>query len=288
MLAAVLVALVLAIVLTVLALGLRSSFDDATYLLRRPGQLARALLAMNVVVPVFAAVMIAVFSLRPVVRLALVALAVSPIPPLLPTRALKVGGRAAPYTIGLLVAAAVLSIAFVPAAIFVFAAVFGHDVGVSPLAVARVVLVTVLGPLAVGVLVHRFAPRFAEKVAVPVSTAGKVLLLAGILPVLVVSGPAMLSLLGSGTLASLVAMSAAGLAFGHLLGGPDRDDRAVLALTTSSRHPGVAVAIAAATFPQQTRPVIATVLLYLLVNLIVSIPYQLWSKRRHARLATAQ
>ena len=40
------------ILLLVFALGLRASYEDATYLLRRPGLLARALVAMYVVVPV--------------------------------------------------------------------------------------------------------------------------------------------------------------------------------------------------------------------------------------------
>jgi BASS family bile acid:Na+ symporter len=36
------------------AVGLRASLQDATYLFRRPGELVRALLAMNVVMPLFA------------------------------------------------------------------------------------------------------------------------------------------------------------------------------------------------------------------------------------------
>ena len=39
------------VLLSVLALGLASSEQDATYLFRRPGELIRALLAMNVLMP---------------------------------------------------------------------------------------------------------------------------------------------------------------------------------------------------------------------------------------------
>jgi BASS family bile acid:Na+ symporter len=60
--------------------------------------------------------MIAVFHLHPVVEITLIALAVSPIPPLLPKRALKAGGDAS-YTIGLLVAASLFAIFFVPFAV---------------------------------------------------------------------------------------------------------------------------------------------------------------------------
>ena len=70
------------------------------------------------------------------------------------------------------------------------------------------------------------------------------------------------------------------------LGGPDPDDRAVLALATASRHPGVALAIASANFPGQTL-VPAAVLWYLIVSALVSIPYLTWRQRRHGGIASA-
>jgi len=52
----------------------------------------------------------------------------------------------------------------------------------------------------------------------------------------------------------------------------------VLALCTASRHPGIAIAIAAANFPDQKR-VPAAVLLYLIVNGILSGPYLKWTRQ---------
>ena len=42
----------------------------------------------------------------------------------------------------------------------------------------------------------------------------------------------------------MVLFSLAGLAVGHVLGGPDRDERTVLGLSTAARHPAKALAIA--------------------------------------------
>jgi len=81
------------VLLTVFAIGLRASVPDATYLFRRPGELVRALLAMNVAVPLFAIVLISIFDLTPAVEIAIVALSVSPIPPLLPNKMVKAGGN---------------------------------------------------------------------------------------------------------------------------------------------------------------------------------------------------
>lgn len=85
----------------------------------------------------------------------------------------------------------------------------------------------------------------------------------------------------NGTLAAIVAFVLVGLVAGHLLGGPAPEDRTVQALSTASRHPGVAMAIASANFPQQ-KLTPAAILLYLIVCAIVTIPYLTWRKRRHA------
>jgi BASS family bile acid:Na+ symporter len=84
--------------------------------------------------------------------------------------------------------------------------------------------------------------------------------------------PASLLLIGNGTLLALAVFVGIGIAVGHLLGGPNREDRVVLGLSTGCRHPGMAIAIAAANFPQETR-VVAAALLYLFVNITISIAY---------------
>lgn len=270
--------------LNVFVLGLRSSPQDATYLFRRPGQLFRSLLSMNVVMPLFAAAMIAVFDLHPALKVALITLAVSPIPPMLPKKALKAGGGAS-YTIGLLVAAALLAIVFVPLAVDLMGRAFARPGHMTLWAVALVVAMTVLVPLAVGLLVRRMAPALAERIAKPISLVASVLLIS-VLPILFTAMPTVVSLIGNGTLVAIVAFVFVGLAAGHLLGGPEPDDRTVLALTTSSRHPGVAIAIASANFPGE-KLVVAAILLYLLVNAVVSIPYRTWCRRRHTKIANA-
>src|SRR6476661_5819547 len=107
------------IMLAVFAIGLKATFADATFLFRRPGQLLRAFLSMNVLMPLVALALGAPFDLHPAIKIALVVMSVSPTPPMLPNKALKAGGTGA-YTIGLLVAAAVLSIIVIPLSMAVF------------------------------------------------------------------------------------------------------------------------------------------------------------------------
>jgi BASS family bile acid:Na+ symporter len=268
------------IVLTVFGFALKASPQDAIYLFRRPGQLARSLLSMNVVMPLFAAVLIAAFDLHPAVKVAIGALSVSPIPPVLTKKKLKAGGKRS-YTIGLLAAAALLSIVFVPLALVALGRIFSIPLALSPGAIAMIVLMTVLAPLAAGIAVHSVAPAFADRIAAPVSLVATIMLAAAIVPVLFTQFPAIWSLIGNGTIAGLAGFVVVGLAVGHVLGGPDLQDRTVLALSTASRHPGVAAGIAQAIFPEQ-KLAIAALLLYVLVGGVVSVPYMIWIRRRRA------
>ena len=215
----------------------------------------------------------------------LIALSVSPVPPILPRKELKAGLRAS-YAVGLLVAAALLAIVFVPLAVEVLGWAFAKEAHMRPSAVARLVAITVLLPLATGIVGRRLAPSLAERMAGPTSVGAMVLLGVGALLIAFSAWPAAMSLIGNGRVLAIAGFVVIGLAAGHLLGGPDPRDRTVLSLSTASRHPGIALAIASVNFPA-VKLVIGAVLLYLVVNAIVSIPYLTWQRRRLAGGARA-
>jgi BASS family bile acid:Na+ symporter len=172
----------------------------------------------------------------------------------------------------------VLSIIVVPATIEVLGKVFARDIHISPLAVAKVMLATVLLPLAVGMLVRRAAPRIAERTSTPLSGIAFLVLLVAAGVLLVVTLPGMIALIGNGSVLAIAVFVVIGLAVGQWLGGPDHGESTALALATASRHPGLALAIAAANFPNQRQTAIAAILLYLTVKVLVLIPYNLWRK----------
>jgi BASS family bile acid:Na+ symporter len=58
------------------------------------------------------------------------------------------------------------------------------------------------------------------------------------------------------------------------------DNRSVLALATSTRHPGVALAIAGSLFPDQ-QTVLSVVLWHLIVGAVVCAPYVNWRQHEH-------
>jgi bile acid:Na+ symporter, BASS family len=109
-------ALKASIMLTLFGFGLQATREDLLYLLRRPGVLVRSLVAMFVVMPVFAILMTSFASFDRAVVIALIALSISPVPRVLPTKVTKSGGHP-PYGLGFMVTAASLSIVYAPLAV---------------------------------------------------------------------------------------------------------------------------------------------------------------------------
>jgi len=266
------------ILLNVFAIGLKAGVHDATYMFRRPGKLAKALLAMNILMPLFAVAFVLAFHLKHAVEVALVALAVSPVPPILP-RKLRKAGATESDTIGLLVAVGILAIVFVPAAMEILERVFHVPLRMTFASIAALVFITIILPLALGIAVHTLAPVAADRLVNPIAKIASIALLLSAVVILFSGAPAIWELTGNGTLVAIAAFVLVGLLIGHFVGGPKPENRTGLALATASRHPGIAIALAVANFPEE-KLAISAVLLYLLVNILVSIPYHILTKRK--------
>lgn len=256
----------LSISLIVFGLGLNATLADALSVLRRPRELGRAFLSMNVLMPALALTMALTFNFHPAVKIVLVALSVAPVPPMLPRTALKEGGRK-DYTIGLLVAMALLAIVVIPVTMKIFQQLAGVRLREPVSSVSWLVLKRVLLPLSAGMALRSLAPGLTKRLVRPIGILATVLLILSVLPVLFVSAREILSLIGDGTILAFCAFVLAGLAIGYWLGGPDSEDRRVLSLATSSRHPGLALAIAQANFPNQKLD-ISAMALYLIINAV--------------------
>jgi BASS family bile acid:Na+ symporter len=272
-------ALNVSIFLAVLAVGMRVTIADLLYVLRRPSLLFRSLLAINVAGPIVAIVVCKTFSLHPAVIVALVALAIAPVSNIFTLLVLPLvePGRAA-YVRGLLFASTVLSVVVTPLSVEVIQLVFGGHVHVNPLAVIQVVVASMLLPLGIGLAIGRWWPAATRWVPITLK-ASMLVLLACAVPVVLGAWSPMTAVVRTGTITAIVVLTLVCLAAGHLLGGPDEDDRTTLAQAVVTRHPGVAIVVASLT-DQPLAPL--GVLLVLLVGAVAGMPYVLWRKRRHA------
>jgi Sulfatase-modifying factor enzyme 1 len=161
---------------------------------------------------------------------------------------------------------------------------YGRPFGVAPGTIARIVLVTVFLPLVAGIAVRTWLPGTGERLAPLVGRTANVLLALAALILLAGVWRALWAAVGDGTVIALLAFVVIGLLVGHLLGGPDAETSVVLAVSTASRHPAIALSIASVNFPDERFG--GTILLYLIVGTLASIPYLAWYRRRASREAS--
>lgn len=275
--ALILLALQIAIAGTVFTFGLQATRDDLLYIVHRPGLLLRSLIAMLALMPLLVVACMYFLNLPQPTAVVLTALAVSPVPPMLPRKHKKAGG-VAPYGLGLLVVLALVSIVTVPLSVMFIDWLFALPRGVGPFAIMKIVLKMIVAPLALGMLVAKLLPGAAQALLTPVRRLATLLLLAGTLVLLAATWRAIWSTTGHWTVVAIVAFVIAGLVIGHWLGGPVPEHASVLALSTASRHPAIALAISAANYPgEQFAPTLA---LYLILCTAVAIPYVKWRRSR--------
>ena len=267
--------------LMVFSVALNAGDWRAHKLFREPALLLRSFVAMYVVMPLFAVWVALNFDLNRALLTALILLALSPVPPVLPSKQVKAGGSMN-FVVGLLVIASLASILVVPAGVAAVGRLFGQDLDVPFAVTARVVGTSVLLPVVVGLVVARVTPTFAARIAGPISAVAGALLLVLFIPVVVMKWGVIAAQASNYTILAILLFLAVGLLAGHLLGGPDPDNRTTLALATATRHPGVALAVLNAVAPtsEEVAPVF---LLYLVVSIVASVPYVKWRTRVRGR-----
>ena len=266
--------------LTVFGFGLRATRDDILYVWQRPGLLMRSLLALFFFVPAFTVALVSLFDVPHETKVVLVALSISPIPPMLPRRLRDTGAKGS-YLLGLLVTVALLSIVIVPLLTDLLGRYYHQDLSIPPSKIAAIIFRAVILPVAASIAVRRFFPRVADRIARPLAVAGNFLLLAASLVALAASLQTLWALTGGGTLALIAAFIAVALANGHLLGSPEIEHESTLAVACAARHPGIAFTVASANFPGEHFA--GTILLYLLMNVILCIPYIKWQINRSTK-----
>jgi bile acid:Na+ symporter, BASS family len=274
----------LSILATAFGFGLKATTEDMQDLIRRPALLGRSLLAIFVIVPIVAVALAHAFDFPHAAEIAMIALAISPLAALVPVNMIKVSRRFS-FPAGLMAMVALLSVVVVPLLVALVGRFLGWSSLVSPLRAAGMVAAIVLLPLVAGMVVRALRPVLADRIELPTSLVGTIVLRLATLALLLTSLHAIWALIVNGTVIAIAVVVAVGFAAGHVLGGPHTDGRTVLALAGGFRHPAVALAIAAASSePHFT----AAIVLYLLLGDIVGLPYTIWRQRSRGSLTYAE
>jgi len=269
------------------AIGINHSFEQLTSLWRQPSFLLRSLLAVIVLVPLVVGLLLWVFDLPIAVATGLAVLAAAPGAPLTYKRTQMAAGDPT-YAASLQLTLALLAVVITPVTLAIFYALY--ELATERMTPLKVILqvgeVTFL-PVIIGLLIQRFAPGTAERIGKPVRVIGNVLFLifAVLLIVLLVIAPDLRAMLNIGGLSitAIIILVVASLAWGHLLGGPSREQRAVLAIASIARNAGLAFFIAGLSdYGQQFIPTLIT---YLILGSLLAVPYSVWMKRQMKKVA---
>lgn len=267
------------VAITVFGYGLSARPDDLLWVLRNPRVLFVSLVAMFVVMPVVALAAHVYLDFPHAAEVALVVIALTPIPALLPRTEIGSGGRSS-YAFGLAFAVAVISPVLIPALSDLIGRLMDRPFGLSPLTIATAMATQVLLPLGIGFVVGRLWPTAADRFGGRLVAIANSVMGVALLALLVLVFPAVLSVLSLVTLLVMFVFIAVGLAVGHALGGPDRSDAVVLAIACANRNPGLAIGLAASIFPEESFA--GTAIIYALVSNVAVTVYTRLQRRRAA------
>jgi BASS family bile acid:Na+ symporter len=266
------------LVLIVLATGMTVRGGEGASLLRQPALLARSALTMQVFAPLLAAGLASTLPIGPGVRTALVALAVSPAPLFVPPKDIVDGGQRS-FGAWVVAASTILSVLIIPLTLSLLADVVGVPLAMTAAMLEKRLLLTVMLPLISGWLIARAAPAFSAAWAGAIGGAGSLLLVIGMVLPFATLLQDLDSLATDGTLLVMASYASGALLIGHLMGGSERGNRSVLAVSTPARHPAITIAIAQTSIAGE-QLVTPALLLLVVVTAVVTGTYLLLMRRR--------
>jgi BASS family bile acid:Na+ symporter len=264
------------------AIGLGVTWVDLLGVARNWRLVMQATLANYVCVPAVTVGLLLLFGAHPLVAAGFLILAVCPGAPYGPPLTAIAKGNLA-VAVGLMVILAGSSALIAPILLHYLLPVVS---GPEPLAIdtTRIVgtlLVTQLMPLCVGVGVRQWRPTLADRLQKPTNQVSKVLNLLTVGIILVTQFNLLAEIRPRGWVGMLVLLVASWGA-GWQLGGPDRENRKAMTLTTSLRNVGVGLVIASTAFAGS--PALTAALAYGLFGVVGSLVLALrWAHRAPAK-----
>ena len=257
----------------VLGIGLSTTAQELYRDLRqRPGVLMRAVLVSNILVPLMAVLAMAALQLRPRLEILILLMAICPGAPFFLNRF----RTAASLASDLLLVVSLVGMITVPLWTWVIQRLFPYELVITAPQVLLVLLKSILLPLALGLLIRQFLPRLAPPLARVAGLFYKVALVVALGVALIVGGRVVLQTPIVSVLVVVLLTIAAAL-LGHWAGGPETEDRRMVAFLAALGNPGLALAVVHHSYPDVKAG--AIVIAYILVRALTLLPYQLWTKR---------
>jgi BASS family bile acid:Na+ symporter len=245
----------LTVLILLFATGLGLTFQQVTILWRKPGKLAKSLLAAVVLAPVAAYGLLyaanLVIEIPQDVFVGVMLLSAASGSALAPKLAEKVGANIGEAT-SLMVTLAIMTIVSAP---IVVAVTMPPDLALSAGDVAATIFKSLLLPLIMGLAIRTWWVRLADIITEPLTKLSNSLLNVIIILIIVKDLDVILGF-GLGVLVVMLLLSALYVLIGHLLGGPSLPDRLALGVSTAQRNGAIAMMVAAQALPSAVPAVV--------------------------------
>lgn len=262
---------VTSVILLMLTVGLRTPLDQVVDIARRFPLLLRGLATNFVVAPALIYLSIRWLPVTTEVKTGVMLMAAAPIAPMAPLPFVGIAKGDIAYSAGLMVIAAVLSVALTPLILTLSLPSSGEGIEVNPWQIIQTLVTVQLIPISIGMAIRRVSPTWNQRLLGFVPRIAQWGLIAGIGMLLASQAQQMLSigLLGFGINMVLVVLC---LAVGHVtLIGESGELRRALAVSTAVRNIPLAFVIANTSFPGTLVPPVT--LVFAIFSMILSVMY---------------
>jgi BASS family bile acid:Na+ symporter len=224
---------------SMLSVGLRYTIQEILEPLRNARLVIGAVAANFVLVPILAFVITAFLSFGEERELGLLLVACAAGAPFLIKLAQMAGADLAIAT-GVLVLLLVITVPYMPLVVPLIA----PEADVSAVAIARPLALTMLLPLAIGLIANRLVPTWPERLLPLLGMLANIALVTLIVATVGANFEELLRVFGTGAILAALLFIAGAFAIGYLLGITGRGTREELALGTAQRNIAAAMVVA--------------------------------------------
>lgn len=266
------------VVAVMFSIGLRVSGGELLDILRNRPLFVRTLLANCILIPAIGFLLVRIFPLTPDASVGILLLAAIPGTPIALQFTRQAKTRLA-FAAAMTFVLSLVSIAMIPLAVKLMPQAAQRNQRPILLLVMSIVLYVAL-PLCAGLWAARHAPTIAPRLVLPLGLLATVAFLFLMLETRLVRRAAFNTIRGHGTILAMLLLLLLSMLIGWLIGGPDRESRRVLAISTGMRSVIVVLYVARYCFPGTNVYMVPVVYLSLMVpaNLLFQIAYTGWQK----------
>ena len=237
-----------ALVMMMFSMGLRVTGGELLASARPARRLVLGLIANFVMLPAITVGLLQVFHAPPMIAVGFLILAACPGAPVGPPITAIARGDVA-WSLGMMLILAALSAILTPALLSLMLpwVAPATDLRIDYLGIIRILLVTQLLPLALGVGFRHMRPQWARRLERPVGLLANVLLLALVAAIVITQFGILAAIRPRGWF-GMGLLVAASLALGWACGGPGAASRKALATTTATRNVALGLVIVGSNF----------------------------------------